>query len=146
MSVGAGSNREIVERYANAWPNDYEEMAKLRHPDFVEDWPQTKERIIGHEAYQKIHENYPGGLPKAEAKRIIGTEDRLVLSPSFIPIRVAGEGDLFTLECVNTYPDGNTYYVTAILELQDQKVRRQRTYFGPAFEAPEWRAQWVERY
>ena len=56
-------NRTVVERYAAALPSDFATLASLRHPDFVEEWPQSGERIRGHANYQKIHENYPGGLP-----------------------------------------------------------------------------------
>src|SRR5919198_2124815 len=72
------TNREIVERYFAAYPSDWETMGELRHPDFVEDWPQSGERIVGHENYRAIHENYPGGTPGSEIDRIVGTEDRLV--------------------------------------------------------------------
>lgn len=144
--MAGDSNRDIVERYIKAWPGDYDTLGELRHPDFVEEWPQMRERVVGHEVYRKVHENFPGGLPKVETKRILGSEDRLVLSPSFVPVRIQGEGDIFTLQCVNTYPDGNVYYVVVILELQDGKVRRQATYFAPPFDAPEWREQWTERY
>jgi SnoaL-like domain len=143
--MGGDTNRSVVERYMNAWPGDFNVLGELRHPDFVEEWPQSGERILGHEAYRKIHENYPGGLPAIEPKRIIGSEDRLVLSPSFVPIRLEGSGDLYTIECVNKYPDGETYYVVAILEMRDGKVWRQRTYYAPPFEPPAWRADWVNR-
>jgi hypothetical protein len=141
--VAGDSNRRIIERYMDAWPADYDALGELRHPDFMEEWPQTGERILGHEAYRKIHENYPGGVPAVEPKRIIGSEDRLVLSPSSIPIRVEGRGDLYTIEAVNKYPSGETYYVVVILELREGKVWRQKTYFAPPFEPPEWRAEWV---
>lgn len=141
----ADSNRSIVEQYMDAWPGDYEGLGALRHQDFMEEWPQTGERIVGHEAYRKIHENYPGGIPAVEPKRIIGSEDRLVLSPSSIPIRVEGSGDLYTIEAVMKYPSGETFYVVVILELREGKVWRQKTYFAPPFDAPEWRAEWVSR-
>jgi hypothetical protein len=32
-----------------------------------------------------------------------------------------------------------------IVEFVDGKVKRRRAYFGEPFDAPEWRAQWVER-
>jgi hypothetical protein len=41
--------------------------------------------------------------------------------------------------------DGNHMNVCDILELQDGKIKRSTGYFGEPFEAPEWRAQWVER-
>ncbi|HXJ65932.1 MAG TPA: hypothetical protein VNN79_19410, partial [Actinomycetota bacterium] len=57
---------------------------------------------------------------------------------------IVGGGDTFTVEAVGTYPGGATYHVVAILELRDGKVFRGRTYFAAPFEAPEWRAPYVE--
>lgn len=140
------SNRDVVERYAKALPGDFEALSELRHPDFQEDWPQTGERIRGHEAYRRIHENYPGGLPSVETKRIIGSEDRLALSPNLTPVRIQGTGDFYTIEGVYSYPSGDVVYAVQIIELRDGKVWRQRTFFGPEYEAPAWRDEWVERY
>ena len=61
--VSEQGNRAIVERYARALPGDFETLASLRHANFVEEWPQSGERIRGHANYQLIHKNYPGGLP-----------------------------------------------------------------------------------
>jgi hypothetical protein len=41
--------------------------------------------------------------------------------------------------------EGGAYEGEAILELRDGKVWRDTRYFAEPFEAPEWRAQWVER-
>jgi len=139
------SNRDVVERYANAWPGDFETLGELRHPEFVEEYPQSGERIRGHDAYVRIHERFPGGLPEIETRRIIGSEDRLVLSPTLMPVRVQGTGELFTVEAVNRYPNGDVFYAVATLELRDGKVWRQRTYFAAPFDVPEWRASLVER-
>ena len=65
--VSDGGNRAIVERYAAALPGDFAALSMLRHPDFVEEWPQSGERIRGHANYQAIHEHYPGGLAGAQA-------------------------------------------------------------------------------
>lgn len=139
------TNREIVQRYFRAYPSDWETMAHLRHPDFVEDWPQSGERIVGHENYRAIHEHYPGGTPTTQIDRIVGTEDRFVTTPLFTVMRIVGEGDTFTVEAQASYPDGATTLVVTIVELKDGNVYRQRTYFAEPFEAPHWRARWVTR-
>jgi len=41
--------------------------------------------------------------------------------------------------------DCNRNYSCEILDLQDGKIAGTRPYFGEPFEAPEWRAQWVEK-
>ncbi len=100
------SIREIVERYMAAFPADFEALGQLRHPDYVEDWPQSGERIRGHQGYVRVHKEYPGGLPQAETERIVGSEDRWAASPSFTVVRINGEGDTFTVEGRLTYTDG----------------------------------------
>jgi hypothetical protein len=32
-----------------------------------------------------------------------------------------------------------------VIEVKDDKIIKQTTYFGQPFEAPAWRAEWVER-
>ena len=36
--------------------------------------------------------------------------------------------------------------VVGIMEFRDEKVVRERIYFGEPWEPPAWRAQWVERF
>jgi hypothetical protein len=139
------TNREIVERYFKAYPSDWETMARLRHADFVEDWPQSGERIVGHENYRAIHENYPTGTPGSAIDRVVGTEDRLVMTPLFTPLRIVGMGDTFTVEARAHYADGATNLIVTIVELKHGKVHRQRTYFAEPFEPPDWRDRWVTR-
>lgn len=139
------TNREIVERYFEAYPSDWEAMARLRHADFIEDWPQSGERIVGHENYRAIHENYPRGTPGMAIDRVVGTEDRLVVTPLFTPLRIVGMGDTFIVEARALYADGVTNFVVTVVELKDGKVHRQRTYFAAPFEPPDWRSRWVTR-
>ena len=139
------TNREIVEHYFKAYPSDWETMARLRHADFVEDWPQSGERIVGHENYRAIHENYPAGTPGSAIDRVVGTEDRLVMTPLFTPLLIVGMGDTFTVEARARYSDGATNLIVTIVELKDGKVHRQRTYFAEPFEPPDWRGLWVTR-
>lgn len=139
------TNREIVEAYFAAYPADWERMRQLRHADFVEEWPQSGERIEGHENYRAIHEHYPGGTPSTEIREIVGSEDRWVTTPFFTPLRIVGAGEVYTVEARVGYPDGTSSLLVTIVELQDAKVRHQRTYFAGPFEPAAWRAQWVAR-
>ena len=61
----------------------------MRHPDWYEDWPQSGERVRGHDAYRRIHENYPAGMPHVDVPEIQGAEDRWVMTPSMTIQRVA---------------------------------------------------------
>ena len=136
--------RQIVEKYLKAMPADLETLTSLQHPDFVEEFPQSGERIRGSANFAAIQENYKetrGGV-----KDVIGTEDRWILGgPTLTPIRVFGSGDTFTALLWGDYPDDSTYHIITIVELRDEKIYRSTTFFAAPFEAPEWRAKWVER-
>ena len=138
-------NRAIVARYATALPADFATLASLRHPDFVEEWPQSRERIRGHANYQAIHENYPGGLPDLKPRRILGSEDRWVVTPSSTTLRIVGTGDIYVIHSAGAYGGGDGIQAVAIVELRQGKVIRQTTFFASDFEAPAWRSRWVER-
>ena len=142
--VSEVSNRAIVERYMKAFPADFEVLGELRHPEYVEDWPQSGERIRGHERYVTIHQQYPGGLPEAETRRVVGSEDRWVQSPSFTLVRINGQGDSYTVEGTLAYPSGTSTHLVAILELRGGQVAKVTHYFADPFEGPDWRAEWVE--
>jgi hypothetical protein len=42
--------------------------------------------------------------------------------------------------------DGKGMNVCEIVEFEDGKIKRDSGYFAEPFEAPEWRAKWVERF
>lgn len=139
------SGREVVERYMRGMPGDFDTIAALRHPDFVLEYPQSGEVIRGHENWRTAHERYVD--VQRETRHLTGSEDRWILSPGFAgftPTRIVGSGDTFTVESIGTYPGGASYHVISILELREGLVFRGRTYFAAPFEAPEWRARWVE--
>ena len=56
-----------------------------------------------------------------------------------------GSGDFWWSEWRVTYPDGGVYLVVELLELRDGLVYRETVYWASPFEAPDWRAPWVER-
>ena len=65
-------------------------------------------------------------------------------SPSIRLRRVLVREGLWVVEAVNDY-SGEVVDIVMILELKDGKIWRDRRYYAEPFEAPEWRAQWVER-
>jgi hypothetical protein len=139
------SNREVVDRYCAAILGDQETLRALRHAEFIEEWPQSGERVRGADHMALINAHYPGGLPTGAFERVVGSEDRWVMSPSFTLLRITGSGDVYTALGRATYADGSLWYVTMFLELREGKIARVTTLFAPQLEAPAWRAQWVER-
>jgi hypothetical protein len=135
----------LVRRYFEAVAhNDFETMERLRDPDWHEDWPQSGERVPSHEAYRRIHEHFPAGMPQIDVQRLAGAEDRWVMTPSMTIQRIAGGGDVWLVEGVNTYAGGEVYHIVQHVLLRDGRVWRSTTYFAPPFEAPAWRASDVE--
>lgn len=137
-------NRAVVEKYLRALPTGFDILSDLQHEDFVEEFPQSGELIRGSENFRAIHQRYPGGAPSDELHRVTGSEDRWAMTPTFTLVRISGMGDAFTGESSASYPDGSEYRVVTILEMKEGRVFRARSYFAPVFEAPSWRAQWVE--
>lgn len=140
---------ELVREYVDAWPSDFDKLSRLRSDTYVEDWPQSGERIRGDANYRAIHSSYPGGMPAVHTDKITGAEHEArgtwALSPSFTLIHLSGgtEGT-YTVEGVLDYPDGKRFNLVAVLIVAEGKVTTQRTYFAEPFDAPEWRSKWVE--
>jgi hypothetical protein len=140
------TNEEVVRAYARASVEaDLEALARLRHPEWVVDWPQTGERVRGSQAFSSVAQMYPGGTPKSTVRRIVGSEDRWTITPANTVVRLGGEGEAWWGEWVMTYPDGTDWLCVDLLELRDGKVYRETVYWAPPLPAPEWRAQFVER-
>ena len=138
-------NRDTVARYlAASAANDWGALSKLRTSDWIEDWPQSGERIRGSDSYRAIHERFPGGMPQYDIERVVGSEDRWVASPLFTPVRIVGSGDAWMVEGRFRYPNGETYIGVKHLELHNGRVRHETTYWAQRFPPPAWRRQWVE--
>ena len=112
---------------------DPEEEYDARHPDdYALEMPQSGERIRGRDMMRRFQESYSTLSPSDPMRRI-----RLR--------RVLVREDLWVVEGIADFDEGReALNVVLILELRDGKMWRDRWYFAGPFEAPEWRAQWVE--
>ena len=125
-NVSEQQNRDALERYFKAFERrDLDAFAELFHDDYVEEYPQSGERIRGKQNARAVNENYPG-------------------LPSLINRSYNISGDLGVMELTLEY-DGDRVHACEIVEFEEGKIKRARTYFAEPFEAPQWRAQWVER-
>ena len=141
--------RDTIARYVRAvHDQDLDTMTALQHPDFVEDWPQSRERIRGRDNFRRLMESYPGGLEGADADvsmdRVVGGEDRWMIAPTFAMIRVSGADDVHTAILKLRYPGGEEWFMVALIELKDGLIYRATSFFAPTYEPPEWRRTWVE--
>ena len=140
------SNEEVAHRYTDAHTrHDYETLRALRADDWYEEWPQSGERVRGHDNDFAIMTNWPDGTPQGEKARIVGSEDRWVVTPSWTYQRIEGSGELWFADAIGHYPDGSTWFAVALAHIRDGKVQRETWYFAPQLPPPVWRAQWVER-
>jgi hypothetical protein len=142
----AANARSVFEAYINAAnARDVAALEGLVHPAFEDVYPQSGERTRGFANLRAIIEHYPGGGYVGHGTdRVVGAEDRWVLTPAFSVLRIEGTGDTFTGVSRGRYPDGSDWYILVIGQVRDGRVWRAETYFAQTFEAPAWRAEWVE--
>lgn len=116
--------RELMDRLLEAMDPALEYEA--RHEDFTVEFPQSGERM-DRDGLRKLHENSPGGTPTIRLRRL------------------TGGGDVWFGETVIRYTDGKVVHGAKVIEFRDGKIWKETRYYGEPFEAPAWRAQWVQR-
>ena len=109
-----GKMGELVQEYAT--------------DDFVTEWPQSGERLTK-AASVRMGETYA---------QMSGT------SPKFSYKRMLGGGDMYIVEGTIDYGDGIPVNYVGIGEIRDGKIAKVTEYFANPFEAPAWRADFVE--
>jgi hypothetical protein len=130
----AVANPSVVEELRAMFEKgSFEELVRRQYElaaeDFVEEWPQSGERIRGRANAKAINDNYPA---------MTGSTPQLSLR------RLSGEGAHWVIEGTIDYGDGTPVSYIGIAELRDNKLQRITEYFGNPFEAPAWRSKWVE--
>jgi hypothetical protein len=94
------------------------------HDDVAVEWPQSGEVIRGKKNIRELRLAYPTP-PTATLRRIVGS------------------GDLWAMEMDFDY-DGDRFHVIVIHQYRNGLVVGQTSYYAAPFEAPTWRARWVE--
>lgn len=105
---------------------DFTGAAGLLADEYTGDWPQSHERIHGRENFVAVNAHYPGRW-------------RIALR------RLIASGDHVATEVVMTSGD-ETITAVSFFEVRDEKIRRETDYWPEPYDAPAWRAAWVERY
>ena len=142
--------RALIDRVARAInEHDFAALDDLFTEDYVNDYPQSGERIRGVANFKATLQNYPEGIRRdgtdPASIRVAGTDERWVVTPMFTVKRVEGSGTTGTAMFTNRYPDGSTWWVVQLFELRGERIARATTFFAPVYEAPEWRAPYIER-
>jgi hypothetical protein len=137
--------RDLLARLYDSYNRrDYAAAMELLHPDFIEDWPQSGERIVGRSNLRAILENYPGGLSLEASPAYHGQNETWAITPGYTVVRVTDAGSSGTGVLKIRYADGSEWWMLVVFELKDDLLYRQTTFFAEPFEAPQWRAQWVQ--
>ena len=116
--------RQLFERLIAAMDPAVEYEA--RHEDFTAEFPQSGERL-DRDGLRKLQEHFPGGAPEIRLRRL------------------SGGGDVWFGESVIRYADGTVAYGVARVEFRDGKIWKETRYYAEPFQAPAWRARWVQR-
>ena len=125
--MGADGNRRTIERLLEVLDaGRTDQMDELFHDDSVMEWPQSGERVVGGDNRRAIYSRFPS-LPKVQ------------------PRRIRCSGDLCVAEATLTYDGGDPLQAVFVFELRDGKIAHETGYWASPFDAPEWRAAWVER-
>jgi len=122
------NNKQILENFWETMKtNDFYAVAALLHDDYILEWPQSRERIRGRDNFAAINTYYP-----AEGKW------------QFKVNQIISDGDLVVTDV--TVTDGSrTDRNITFSTVRDGKIAKQVEFWPEPFEAPAWRAQWVER-
>jgi ketosteroid isomerase-like protein len=129
-----GDNSEVIRRYREAVnTGDISAMSGLidefAADDFIQEWPQSGERI-NRENSKKLNEQY---------------SEQTGTSPKFEVQKIREAGDLAVIEGVIDYGNGVPVRYVGLAEFRDGKVARVTEYFADPFEAPAWRAPFVDQ-
>lgn len=119
--------RIVVERFWAAMAtNDFQAAAEWLHDDYVLEWPQSGERIVGRANFAAVNENYPA------AGRWRFTINRLVAGDNIVvtDVRVT-DGDVVAM-------------AITFSTVQDGKIIQQIEYWPDPYDPSLWRKQWVE--
>ncbi len=105
---------------------DLEAEHAIYADDCVCDYPQSGERIHGRANLQALRGHHPGKPSGFEVRRIVG------------------QGALWVTEYRIQY-QGRFSHAVSIMQFEGEKVQHETQYFADAFDAPQWRSQWVGR-
>jgi len=126
MDVSEPQIRAALEQHWSASAaGDLDAEHDIYRENAVCEYPQSGERILGRENLKSLRGHHPG-------------------RPSGFSVhRISGSGNLWVTEYVINY-EGKPVYTVSIMEFEKGKCTRETQYFGDPFDAPSWRAQWVE--
>ena len=121
-------NKQILENFWSTMEtNDFNAASQLLHDKYLLEWPQSGERIVGRENFAAINTNYPAeGEWRFSINHIVSEGDLVVTDVSVTDGKVIGRAVTFST-------------------IRDEKIWKQVEFWPDPFEAPAWRAQWIQK-
>lgn len=122
------NNKQILEAFWSTMAaNDFYAAAELLHDEYTLEWPQSGERIRGREHFALINTHYPAeGEWQFNINAIVADDDTVVTDVSVT--------------------DGKRHdRAITFSTIRDAKIWKQVEFWPEPFEAPVWRAGWVEK-
>jgi ketosteroid isomerase-like protein len=106
--------------------NDFRAAGSLLHDAYIQEWPQSNERIRGRDNFAKINEDYPAhGQWVFTVNHLVGNDDEAVSDVSFT--------------------DGVQFVrVISFNTVKDGKIIKQVEFYPESYPAPENRKHLVE--
>jgi ketosteroid isomerase-like protein len=134
LSVGTGtiSGMEPMSVVRELWDRiqarDWAGVGELLAEDAVVEWPVSGERIVGRDNYVSINAQYPEGW-------------------SIHVLRIVADGEMVVSEVDVPHVDMGEFRVVSFWIVRDGLIAQGREYWTTpgADEAPQWRAQYVQR-
>jgi ketosteroid isomerase-like protein len=122
------NSKQIIESFwAAMQTNDFAAAGELLHEDYLLEWPQSGERIRGRSNFVAVNTQYPAhGRWEFTVHRILADGDEVVSDVSVTDGVLQARAITFST-------------------VRDGKIWRQTEFWPDPFEAPAWRAQWVEK-
>lgn len=105
----------------------WEQSKQLLHEDFVAEWPQSRERFRGRDNFLAMNQAYPGTF-EIVVKRLSSSGERVISEVQITPA------------------EGTALFAISFFDVLDGKLHRATEYWADCYDAPAWRARWVERY
>jgi hypothetical protein len=119
--------REIERVWKELNQRNFGIIEEVASADYVQEWPQSGERIRGAANARAVNETYPvDQFPTMELTRVLA-------------------GENFAISEAKLDYAGTPFYGISIFELKDGKIVKETDYFAAPFEAPEWRSKLVEK-
>lgn len=121
------NNKQILENFwVTMETNDFHAASQLLHDEFILEWPQSGERILGRDNFAAINTNYPAeGKWKFRINQIIEEGNVVVTDVNVTDGKITGRAITFST-------------------IRDKKIWKQVEFWPDPFEAPEWRAKWAQ--